>query len=127
MTEPGDVLAEVISFRRAARAIVRDASLDRHQKYAALMRLAILARTEAAFPRAAQGVVADEAIPLLHPGMHPAPIDPAEREARRLRAQGYGSCPTCLRSLPTNAELDRWRRLAEDAAMRAARREALVP
>lgn len=121
-----DVLAEIVSFRRAARSIIGDESLPLRQKYVGLIRLAKLARTEAQFPRAAQGVVADEASVLLHPGDAPVAATPAEAAIRRLLAQGQVACGECRRPLPSLAVLDKWRRLGEDAALRAARREALV-
>lgn len=48
----------------------------------------------------------------------PPPIS-FERAVRRLRLEGYSSCPKCLSALPTDADLARWSRLRTARAEQA--------
>jgi hypothetical protein len=105
-------IAELHRFRRAARALVRDAGLSTRGKHIALARLAERARSEAELPGWAQEAVCDEARAFLEcpapSDVPPFPGPPVESAARRLRGRGLSRCPECRRVLPNEVELRRW-------------------
>src|SRR5688572_17952607 len=54
---------------------------------------------------------------------HSFPPEPFERAQRRLRAEGYSSCPRCLSVLATNTDFERWRHQRADHESKLQRRE----
>jgi hypothetical protein len=108
------VLEEIASFRKAARAIVRDSDLDVKSKCIALVRLAQRA-DGGTMPEWIRRAIWEEAreffgVPRTP---HDVPGDPVEIAARSLRAKGYRCCPTCARELHGELDFARWRQLRQ--------------
>lgn len=110
-------LATVAEYRAAARRAVH-ADRPLRAKCLALLDLAASARREP------DSVVRDwsaqavwrEAAPLLTGRPASLAGDAYERAARKLRAEGYVTCPTCHSSLPDEDTLDRQRLMRLEGA-----------
>src|SRR5688500_7552548 len=57
---------------------------------------------------------------------HSFPPEPFERAQRRLRDEGYSSCPRCLSVLATSDDFERWRHQRADHEAELRRREGAL-
>jgi hypothetical protein len=102
------VIQQIEAFRSAARWLITESDLTIEEQADAIMRLHKTAKT-AEIPWMVHEALLAEWRPQ-EPG---EVVPPREREAavRRLRASGYGRCPTCVADLPLEMEFEHWARL----------------
>jgi hypothetical protein len=127
--EDEDVLARVRRYREAARLTVRaDASVK--DRCLALLEIGDMAREEPdptirtwgehAIWEEAKGFLGmDDEAPSLPPESY-------EHRQRRLRLDGYETCPQCFARVATEQDLRRWSELRRAEAERLERRERAV-
>lgn len=130
MGSPADpVLDRVAEFRKAARIAV-DSPSELRKRLLALIEIMDMARREPdpVVARWSELAIFEESRPLL--GMDDealtVPAEPYSRAQRRLRSQGYATCPECRSSLATEAQLDSWSDLRRAESDRLAMRERAV-
>jgi hypothetical protein len=112
-----DVFAILRRFRLAARGIARDEALG-PRRYPALTALVEQARKDFRgdpwLSATVQRVIYAECVDLLQTGRTPtAPepswhADPVTRTLQAMHCEGYASCPTCRRPLPSLDVLAKW-------------------
>jgi hypothetical protein len=108
---PAEV-AEIETYRLAARAIVRDTKRARTDRLLALVKLVSKARAEARLSDWCQCAVWTESAGFIKGRKKAPPLatEPIEAAVRALHAKGLIRCPACRLPLPDEATLDRWRR-----------------
>lgn len=129
MTAADDVLGRIGRFREAARMAV-DSGAEVKDICLALLDLADMARAESdpVVARWSELAIWQEAAGFLGVDDEQPTFPPAnfEQRTRRLRADGYTRCPTCLHDLPTDADLERWSRMRSARAEQLAARKGAV-
>lgn len=114
MSDVDEMLATLAKYQIAAREIA-DSAQTLQAKCLALLELNRQARQEA-LPAFAEAATWGAARHLFEPD-HKVPRGLVDA-LRGLRRRGLTACPTCLRDLPDQAELDRWQALAREAVLR---------
>ena len=121
------LLARVREYRRAARAIVETDQADIGRRCLGLLDLVDMARAEADLTTRtwAERAVWEESRPFLDMDDDPPALPPEayEHRAKRLRADGLETCPTCLGTIATDEEIRRWAQLRRDEIKRLRVRE----
>ncbi len=112
-TDVDDMLETLARYQVAAREIA-DSDQTLQAKCLALLELNRQARQEA-LPAFAEAATWGAARHLFEPQHVPAGLIAT---LRGLRRRGLNACPTCLRDLPSSAELDRWQALGREAIAR---------
>ncbi len=109
------VLERVREYRRAARVAVRADEHRLQDRYLVLLDLAECARAEPDLlvRRWAELAIWDESRVFLgvEDEQPQTPPEPFERAQRRLRIEGYATCPKCLSTLASDVDFDRWRQM----------------
>jgi hypothetical protein len=131
MTAPTDSpLERIREYRRAARMAVQADDHRFQDRCLALIDLAEAARAEPDLlvRTWSERAIWEESKAFL--GMddeeHSFPPEPFERAQRRLRAEGYSTCPTCRSNLATDIDFERWHQQREDHAAELRRREGAL-
>jgi len=105
LEDPQVAIDEVISYRRAARRVVRGPG-DKDSKTGAICQLVQRAVAEAALSDWCVDVVLRE---YWHDWTEPpSSSDPVIIAIRTLLSQGRSCCPTCRRPLPSEITLQQW-------------------
>jgi hypothetical protein len=124
------ILACVREYRRAARTIVRTEHATVVRRCEGLLELVDMARQEADLTIRlwSERSIWEESKAFLGMGDEAPPLPPEgyERRQRRLRAEGYETCPHCFARIATGEEQERWSRLRMNAAERRDVREGAV-
>lgn len=127
MSADTDVLERVREYRAAARMAVRAEESPVQTRCLALIDLAEAARAEPdpIVRTWSERAVWEESKRFLgvDDEEHTYPPEPFEKAQRKLRAQGYSSCPTCLSNLATDTDFEIWRNQREDHLAELRRRE----
>jgi hypothetical protein len=125
-----EVLDRVREYRAAARMAVRADDSPLQSRYLALIDLAEAARTEPdpTVRTWAERAVWEESKRFLgvDDEEHSFPPEPFERAQRKLRAEGYSSCPRCLSVLADDRDFERWRHQRADHEAELQRREGAL-
>ena len=127
MSSGVDVLDRVREYRAAARLAVRSSKSSVQARCLTLIDLSEAARAEPDLTVRtwSERAVWEESRAFL--GMddeeHSFPPDPFERAQRKLRAQGYSSCPQCLSNLAMDLDFELWHHQREDHLREIRRRE----
>ena len=127
MIPESDVLERVREYRSAARLAVRADDSSIQARCLALVDLAEAARAEpdplvrtwserAVWEESKSFLGVDDEERLIVP-------EPFERAQRRLRSEGFETCPRCLSRVATPAEFEVWRNRREDHLAELRRRE----
>jgi hypothetical protein len=125
-----NILDRVHEYRVAARTIVGTEHATIARRCEGLLELVEMARLEAdlTIRTWAERSIWEESKAFL--GMNdegpPLPPEGYERRQRRLRAEGYETCPHCFARIATEEEQERWSSLRMDAAERRCVREEAV-
>lgn len=127
MTVDTDVLERVREYRSAARLAVRADESSIQARCLALVDLAEAARAESdpIVRTWSERAVWEESKRFLgvDDDEHSFPPEPFEGAQRRLRAQGYATCPSCLSVLASDVDFERWHHQREDHLAELRRRE----
>ena len=107
-------LHEVLEYRRAARAIIRDETTPNDERVLAVVSLVERGRRDAQLPQWVQEAVWRESRHFLETGRwgESVTVNPMIGALRRLRRAGLERCESCFRTLPDEGTLDRWEALA---------------
>ena len=125
-----EVLERVREYRAAARMAVEACSHPVTDRLLALMDLSEFARAEPdpLIATWSERAIWEESKAFLgvDDEEHSFPPEPFERAQRKLRAQGYSSCPSCLSNLATDFDLEVWRNQRADHLAGLRRREGAI-
>lgn len=128
MSEPAapPEVDEVREFRAAARELARAKGRTHREKLSGFVRLSELARRSTTRELSQRAIWVEFDRWLRGDAIPPGRPDPVENACRGLRREGYERCPSCRRSLPTDDEMRRWRRMRDDAIAEVAAFEGAV-
>jgi hypothetical protein len=125
-----DVLVRVREYRAAARMAVRADGHRLQDRYLALIDLAEAARAEPdpIIRTWSERAIWEESKRFLgvDDEEHSFPPEPFERAQRKLRAEGYSSCPSCLSHLATDLDFEIWRNQRADHQAELRRHEGAL-
>ena len=130
MSADVEILEMVREYRRAARMAVEARAHRFQDRCLALIDLAEAARAkpDLTVRTWAERAVWEESKAFL--GMDddlPEPVpERFEQAQRRLRARGLVACPTCLSTLATDLDFERWHQRREDSLRELRRREGAI-